>query len=71
MAEERRAECRQGAYVRVIGQVRTYQDTLHILAHDVRPVTDFNEITHHFLECIYRHCQNKKVTSDSLTSTTA
>lgn len=32
------------------------QFSLHI-----RPVTDFNEITYHFAECIYVHCYNTKL----------
>lgn len=51
----------EGTYVRVIGSVRTFQDSLHIVSHDTRPVADPNEVTHHFLECIYQHCQRTKV----------
>jgi RPA family protein len=51
----------EGTYVRVIGSVRSFQDSLHIVSHDTRPVADHNEITHHFLECIYQHCQRTKV----------
>jgi len=57
---ERRSQCREGAYVRVIGTVRSFQNTLHVVSHDVRPVEDHNQITHHFLEAIFQHCQRTK-----------
>lgn len=57
---ERRSACREGVYVRAIGIVRSFQGMMHIVSHDVRPVVDHNEITHHFLEAIYQHCQHTK-----------
>ena len=51
----------EGTYVRIIGSVRSFQDSLHVISHDTRAVADHNEITHHFLECVYRHCQRTKV----------
>ena len=58
---ERLSACREGVYVRVVGSVRSFQDSLHIVSHDTRPVVDHNEITHHFLESIFHHCQRTKV----------
>jgi replication factor A2 len=52
--------CSEGTYVRVIGTVRSFQDTLHVVSHDVRAVEDHNQITHHFLEAIFQHCQRTK-----------
>lgn len=57
---ERRSACREGTYVRVIGSVRSFQDSLHIVSHDIRPLVDFNEVTHHFLEAIHLHCLHTK-----------
>ncbi|XP_039040727.1 replication protein A 32 kDa subunit B-like [Hibiscus syriacus] len=49
-----------GMYVRVCGQLKCIQSrTLHIFS--IRPVTDFNEITNHFIECIYVHLFNTKL----------
>ncbi|KAJ8634599.1 hypothetical protein MRB53_008866 [Persea americana] len=47
-----------GMYVRVNGQLKEFQGKKQAVAFSVRPVTDFNEIANHFLECIYIHCHN-------------
>ena len=47
-------------YVRAVGNVRSFQDVIHIQAHDIRPLEDHNEMTHHLLETIYLHCVNTK-----------
>jgi replication factor A2 len=57
---ERLNACRTGVYVRAIGNVRIFQDVIHIVSHDIRPVEDPNELTHHLLETIYLHCVNTK-----------
>ena len=36
------------------------QGTRHLQAFDIRPLDNHNEITHHFLECIFVHLQNTK-----------
>lgn len=51
-----------GVYVRVHGHLRSFQGKKNIVAFSVRPVTDFNEITFHFLECIFVHLHNLKTT---------
>jgi len=43
----------QGLYVRAVGSIRAYQDRKNMVAFRLLPVLDFNEITFHFLECIY------------------
>ncbi|XP_011621308.1 replication protein A 32 kDa subunit A-like, partial [Amborella trichopoda] len=47
-------------YVCVIGHLKSFQGKKHAPAFSVRPITDFNEITCHFLECIYVHLTNTK-----------
>ena len=42
----------EGTYVRVIGSVRSFQDSHHIASHDTGPVVDQNGIKHHSPECI-------------------
>ncbi|DAZ95198.1 TPA: hypothetical protein N0F65_013043 [Lagenidium giganteum] len=54
------AKLQDGMYVRVVGNVRTFQDKLSLTCHSVVPVQDFNEITHHFLHATYVHCYNTK-----------
>jgi hypothetical protein len=50
----------QGVYVRAVGNVRSFNDAIHIVSHDIRPLEDHNELTHHLLETIYLHCVNTK-----------
>ena len=40
---------RQFEYVRVEGQLRDYEGKKHVLVYDIKKVTDWNEMTHHFL----------------------
>ncbi|RKP06577.1 hypothetical protein THASP1DRAFT_31605 [Thamnocephalis sphaerospora] len=44
-----------GGYVRVIGQVRSFNNKRHILALQLVPINDHNEITMHMLEVIQTH----------------
>jgi hypothetical protein len=39
-----------GSYVRVYGNLRSFQGKTNVVAFSVRPVTDFNEVTYHSLE---------------------
>lgn len=57
---QKRASRREGLYVRVVGQLKTYHDKKHVTAFNLRAVEDFNEITHHFLEVIHAHLYNTK-----------
>ncbi|KAJ0569356.1 putative replication factor A protein [Helianthus annuus] len=65
-----------GVYVRVHGQLKGLQGKQHLMVFGInypvllnhaynastcRPVTDFDEITHHFVECIYVHCYNTRL----------
>lgn len=49
-----------GMYVRVNGQLKEFQGKKQITAFSVRPVTDFNEIAYHFIECVYMHQYNAR-----------
>ncbi|XP_044364494.1 replication protein A 32 kDa subunit B [Triticum aestivum] len=46
-------EVRNGDYVVVNGSIRTRDSVMHIRAYSTRLVTNYNEITNHFLHCIY------------------
>eukprot|EP00894_Picocystis_sp_ML_P000318 jgi/Pico_ML_1/50835/g1971.t2 len=50
-----KAEWQVGVYVRVTGQLRTFQGQRNVVAFQIRPVSDFNEVTYHFLEVVYAH----------------
>ncbi|ESR63378.1 Replication protein A 32 kDa subunit A [Citrus sinensis] len=49
-----------GMYVRLIGNLKSFQGKKQIVAFSVRPVTNFDEVTCHYIECIYFHLQNSK-----------
>nr|ADE75749.1 unknown [Picea sitchensis] len=55
------ADVQNGSYVRVHGHLRSFQNKKLVNAFSVRPVTDFNEVTFHSLECIFVHLYNMKV----------
>ncbi|KAG5518743.1 hypothetical protein PMAC_002712 [Pneumocystis sp. 'macacae'] len=42
-------------YVRVIGQLKAFNNKRHIGAHHIRSITDLNEVQYHFLEAIAIH----------------
>ncbi|XP_002531027.2 replication protein A 32 kDa subunit B isoform X2 [Ricinus communis] len=50
-----------GRYVRVHGHLRGLQGRRFLNVFSIRPITDFNEITSHFIECIYVHFYNTKI----------
>ncbi|RWR83341.1 replication protein A subunit A [Cinnamomum micranthum f. kanehirae] len=55
------ADVTNGIYVRVTGQLKGFQGKKQIVAFSVKPVTDFNEIAYHFIECMYVHLYNVKL----------
>lgn len=59
---------REGSYIRVLGYLRSNKGSTHILAVDIRPITDFNQYTHHFLEVISTHLYNTKGLTNSFVS---
>ncbi|KAK8545363.1 hypothetical protein V6N13_066649 [Hibiscus sabdariffa] len=52
-----------GTYVRVNGHLQSYQGKKQLSAFSVRLVTNFDEVTCHFIECIHFHLQNSKAQS--------
>lgn len=52
--EQKKAELRPGTYVRVYGSLKHYQG-YRITAFAVRPIHDFNELTHHNLQAVFQH----------------
>ena len=53
---------RQGVWVSIFGKLSVYQGRCSINAFEVKPITDFNDITLHFTECIYSHLANTTAT---------
>ena len=48
-ARQKLAKMTPGAYVVVHGNIKEYDGRLTISAYDMRPVEDFNQVTHHYL----------------------
>lgn len=46
---------RVGAYVRVYGNLRTFERKKSMVAYSIKPVHDYNEVTYHFLQCVFQH----------------
>jgi replication factor A2 len=52
---DKQSQIREMTYVRVVGKIRNFQGAKQIVAFDVRPVKDFNEVTYHMINCIQVH----------------
>ncbi|XP_038880298.1 replication protein A 32 kDa subunit B [Benincasa hispida] len=50
-----------GMYVRVHGHLKSFQGKRTLNVFSIRPVTDYNEITSHFIESIYVHFYNTRL----------
>mmetsp|Transcript_24425 Transcript_24425/g.75432 ORF Transcript_24425/g.75432 Transcript_24425/m.75432 type:complete len:260 (-) Transcript_24425:285-1064(-) len=61
MLKEKRDRCRVGAHVVVVGALKPFKGVQSLRCYDVRPVEDFNELTHHFLEVCYLHARAKSL----------
>lgn len=49
----------EGRWVRINGRINSFQGVCTINVFNIIPITNHNEITHHFLEVIYAHLLNK------------
>ncbi|XP_004498588.1 replication protein A 32 kDa subunit A [Cicer arietinum] len=52
-------EILNGMYVRVYGHLKSFQGVRQLVAFSVRPVTNFDEISFHFIDCIHNHLRTK------------
>ncbi|XP_059460625.1 replication protein A 32 kDa subunit A isoform X2 [Corylus avellana] len=48
-----------GMYVRVNGHLKSFKGVKQVVAFSVRPVTNFDEVAFHFIDCIHNHLQSK------------
>jgi len=60
--QSRRSECRENTYVRVVGNMKSFNNgqVRSVLAFNMAPVKDFNEISFHLLDVIYANLDLKK-----------
>lgn len=59
------AKLTEGRYVRVVGNVKSFQERYNIVGFNIRLVEDYNEITHHMLESIWVHAGRTGMTKKS------
>jgi len=52
------ANLQVGSWVHIFGRINSFQGKCSVNVFDVVPVTNFNEITHHFTEVIFAHLTN-------------
>lgn len=49
---------REHVYVRVYGSLRVFSSARSVVAFEITPITDYNELTFHFLDVISNHLRN-------------
>ncbi|KAF7729440.1 replication factor A protein 2 [Apophysomyces ossiformis] len=52
---QQRRELVPDLYVRVYGRLNNFNNRISCVAFAIRPITDYNEISYHFLDAIYTH----------------
>lgn len=65
------AAIQNGMYVAVIGNLKGLQERKRATAFSIRPITDFNEVTLHFIQCVRMHIENTKSKVGSPARTTS
>lgn len=60
VTEMRMQASQENCYVRVIGQLKSYEGRIQIVGLSVRRVSTCNELTHHFLETVYSSEKSKR-----------
>lgn len=58
--QSKKAELRQGVYVKAHGHIRNHDKKLSLSAFNMRAITNFNEVTYHFLRAIFEHLHFSK-----------
>ena len=58
--QQERSVCEEGMYVIVIGNIKTFNKQMNVTAFHIKPITDFNEVTHHIAEVIFIHLAHSR-----------
>ncbi|KAG7353801.1 replication factor A [Nitzschia inconspicua] len=61
--EMRKQTMKDNIYIKVIGQVKEFENNKMVIANTVRPLSTGNELTHHFLEVLYTSEKFKRADS--------
>jgi len=67
----KRNSLREGIYVKIVGHMRSFQNKRSIYASHIIPITDFNEVTYHFLEVMFVHLSSTQVIPPNSTTTSS
>ncbi|KAL5666755.1 hypothetical protein ACJX0J_026863 [Zea mays] len=59
------AAIQNGMYIAVIGSLKGLQERKRATAFSIRPITDFNEVTLHFIQCVRMHIENTELKAGS------
>eukprot|EP00128_Syssomonas_multiformis_P012013 Colp12_sorted_trinity150504_noHs@27906 len=57
---QKRAEWQEGVYVRVTGPLKSFSNSRNVVAFNITPIRDFNEITYHMLESMHVHLEHTR-----------
>ncbi|KAI9262212.1 hypothetical protein BDA99DRAFT_70499 [Phascolomyces articulosus] len=52
---QKRADLVEDLYVRVFGRLNNFNNRVSVVAHNIRPIKDFNEINYHFIDTTLTH----------------
>lgn len=58
--QQERTACREGMYVKVTGHIKTFNKQMSVTAFLIKPIEDFNEVTHHLAEVMFIHLATTK-----------
>ncbi|GFQ06586.1 replication protein a 32 kDa subunit a [Phtheirospermum japonicum] len=50
-----------GIYVRIHGHLKSSQGKKQVVVYAIKLVSDYNEISNHFIECVHAHCCNYRL----------
>lgn len=67
--KQEQVTCQEGMYIKAIGHIKVFNKQRSVTAFHIKPISDFNELTHHLSEVMYCHLAATKelpVVSNSL-----
>eukprot|EP01130_Rhizamoeba_saxonica_P002048 TRINITY_DN11851_c0_g1_i1.p1 TRINITY_DN11851_c0_g1~~TRINITY_DN11851_c0_g1_i1.p1 ORF type:complete len:277 (-),score=70.83 TRINITY_DN11851_c0_g1_i1:46-876(-) len=68
---EKAADWQEGAYIITMGKISKFNNSVKFITSKIRTITDFNELTHHYLSAIHCHKVHTSESSSTGTNQTA
>ena len=53
--QQEKVMCREGTYIKAIGHLKVFNKQRSVTSFHIKPISDFNELTHHLSEVMYSH----------------